>query len=227
MYRSIVCVCVMFTAPAASDSATILESATFVSPTGPVVGIAVKTLFYLGARFHLDQETLIDHIGGELSQGDDPAATTFGAIAALTPSGFPSGDPLTFQPLAVTTFVAPEQNLADLLVPLSVTLPPGDYALIFGTGRFGATTNGSFGASSAFPYDNVNTPQASYFGSGEYDNDTGQFSQYVPWGNLTDPRFNFRFLVTGTPVPEPSTMVLAALGGLTLLAYRRRKAGVS
>jgi hypothetical protein len=29
------------------------------------------------------------------------------------------------------------------------------------------------------------------------------------------------FTVVGTPVPEPSTLILAALGGLALLAYRR------
>jgi hypothetical protein len=222
MIRAIVWLIVVLAVPVICGAATILETATR-GPSGNIAGVSLVASTDIGARFHLDHETLIDHIGGEFFQDGDPSALTFGAITALSPSGFPVGGPSTFQPLAETTFVAVQGQDLDLMIPLSVTLPPGDYALIFGGNRFGATTSNDNGPSS-MPFNNVPTSQASFFTTNPviYASEAVQ-DENPPWSNATNPNAAFRFLITGTPVPEPSTVILAALGGLALLANRRRR----
>jgi hypothetical protein len=83
-------------------------------------------------------------------------------------------------------------------VPLTVSLAPGDYALVFGTGRFGAAS----GHNGEMPHDNPDTPQASYFRS---------FGDAWIDGGFD----NTRFVVTGVIVPEPSTIFLLVLSAVT------------
>jgi hypothetical protein len=63
------------------------------------------------------------------------------------------------------------------------------------------------------PQDNNNTPQASYFFG---INQSG--ASYWETGSQLS---GLRFTIYGTTVPEPSTLILAALGALAMLAYRR------
>ena len=61
----------------------------------------------------------------------------FGAVVAIGPGGdgFPSASPASFVPLAETAFGL-SFFTADVSVPLAVTIPAGDYALIFGPEPF-------------------------------------------------------------------------------------------
>jgi hypothetical protein len=211
MYRLIVCVCVMFAAPTIGVAETIFESATFGPFSDAPMGYAIANYQFQAARFHLDTETVVDHIGGRFGGNGTSKLLSFGAIAELGASGFPDASPLTFQPIASATF-SPANANADTLVPLSVTLPPGDYALIFGAGRFGSPVLPD--STTDILTHNPETPQASYFSYNELGgNDI--------WTNDADD-IGLRFFVTGTPVLEPSTLVLAVLGTTALLAYRRR-----
>ncbi len=106
--------------------------------TGGGSGPGVSTTQFIGSRFHVDQAVEVTGIGGHL--GSD--GTIFGALVSLdSPTALPSGSPIVSDPLAVTTFDAGLRS-RDLVVPLSATLEPGDYALIFGSGWFGATGTG-------------------------------------------------------------------------------------
>src|SRR5262245_12118734 len=73
------------------------------------------------------------------------ASVTNSSLGQLSPSpdptALPSGAPFDSTLVASTTFNAGFPS-TDLLTPLSVTLPPGDYALIFGSGLFGAVAEG-------------------------------------------------------------------------------------
>src|SRR5262249_10360561 len=133
----------------------ILESA-ILGTTGQNGGAIVYTQQYVGARFHVEDTVVVDHIGGHLLGDPPPAsATLFGAISPLSgPTAFPA-DNLT--PLAMTTLSPPFPS-EDILVPLSVTLNPGDYALVFGSGLFGADGAGSMATSA----DQFTTSQASF-----------------------------------------------------------------
>jgi hypothetical protein len=105
---------------------------------GSVIGILTPAPFdeYLGARFQVLAPTLVDHIGGHLS---GISGQIFGAIIPLSgPTDLPSSSTVAPIALAATTFMPPNPS-NDVLVPLSVTLAPGWYALIFGSHEFGAT----------------------------------------------------------------------------------------
>ena len=164
----------------------ILESA-HLGTTGQSGGASLFARQYLGARFHVDNTVVVDHIGGHLYGGPSPAsATLFGAIYRLSgPTAFPA-DNLT--PLAMTTLRPPFPS-SDLLVPLSVTLNHGDYALVFGSGLFGANGHGGI----AVPADQFATDQASFI----------FFEPEAGWREyrLSQPAFAPRFVITGVIIP--------------------------
>jgi hypothetical protein len=156
------------------------------SVSGPMGG---NTAQFLGVRFHLNETILVDNIGGHLSGN----GSLFGAITPLSSfNAFPAGDPLSFVPLAQVTFT-PTELSTDIRVPLSVTLNGGDYALIFGSGRFGATGFGSMANN------NIDSASANYF-----QGDSGF------WQNSSQVQ-NVRFVITGTVVPEPSVTALLGI----------------
>jgi PEP-CTERM motif len=190
---------------------TVLESAT-LGPTGQTIGVFVQSDQYLGARFQVTSTTVVDHIGGHLgANGIVGNGEILGAIVPVldTPIGFPFSTKIAPVALAEVTFTLPATS-EDLLLPLSVTLAPGSYALVFGSGEFGATGQG------IMPEDNTDTAQASYFFGGGTTN---------VWNN--GGFHNARFVVTGTvlTVPEPATLVLSGLAGLAALRGRLRRRG--
>ena len=136
----------------------------------------------------------------------------FGAIVAMN-GHLPSGSPLSdLEVLASTTFSSPGPS-SDVTVPLSVALAPGDYALIFGSGLFGATGRGYM------PFTNSDTAA----GANSY------FFWNVSQSIWKDSIYrDMRFFVSGHPtssVPEPSTYVMAAVGllGVGFLARRKKR----
>jgi len=122
----------------------IYESAT-LGPTGQTSGgLNANTVQLLGSRFSISEIVDVTDVGGHFRNpqlfGND---LIFGAIVELSgPNAFPLGDPFTGgEVLAFTTFTPPDPS-ADISIPLSITLQPGDYALVFGAGEFGATGQG-------------------------------------------------------------------------------------
>ncbi len=141
---------------AASHAANLHESAT-LGVTGETGGVSVSDRAYVGSRFTLTDTVLVTHIGGHLVGAGDKQI--FGAIVSLeSPSALPSFAPsaLADNVLASTAF-APGWPSIDVLVPLPVTLPPGDYALIFGSGTLGASGSGGM------TVNNTDRVGASYF----------------------------------------------------------------
>jgi hypothetical protein len=181
----------------------IFQSATLGPLTGG--GYLLGGSQYLGSRFSLTQPVQVQAIGGHfLVDG----GSLFGAIVSLSsPSALPSGSPFDTTTIATVTFTLPLYEDADVSIPLSVELQPGNYALIFGSGQFGASGFGGMAN------DNTDIPgQASYFwwGNNQWYNDTID---------------NTRFVVYGEVVPEPGTIALFAMasGVIALLKWRRRK----
>jgi hypothetical protein len=146
---------------------------------------------YLGARFSLASTANVTDVGGHLFGNGD--GSLFAAILQLSaPGALPSGNPFDGTTLATTTFLPPVSS-ADVSIPLSVTLGPGDYALVFGSGWFGATGSGRM------PNNNVDLPPASYF-----------YWNALPWhdGAISQIRFVVYGDLVGTAVPEPDSLLL-------------------
>jgi hypothetical protein len=195
----------IFTVAGQAHGLIIHESAT-LGPTGHTSGLNISSVQFLGSRFHIDTTTEVTHIGGHMgiTTGD-----LFGVIVSLSgPNALPSGNPFDSSEIVASTKFNPGSPSSDFLTPLSVTLSAGDYALIFGSGQFGAVGQGFMTTK------NVDIPgQASYFRWNSNGWSDGGFS-------------STRFVVAGNPIPEPTTLCLMGFGlpgVLVVVIMRRRK----
>jgi hypothetical protein len=97
----------------------------------------------------------------------------------------------------------------DFRVPVRATLTPGYYALIFGSGRFGADGEGTM------------APMCSECPGSIFYGDIGFADVFF----TLDPLNGLRFVVEGnvqpSAVPEPATFILVAGGFLSAVLLRR------
>ena len=191
---------------------TIYESAT-LGATGQTTGdVLAGGSFpqFIGARFAVTQPDQVTEIGGHLGNTN---GTLFGAIISLSSStALPSGSPFNGpEVVASTTFNAGSPS-SDFLTPLSATLTPGEYALVLGSGEFGASSTTGF-----MPTDNTDLPGASFFTW------TSLFGN-GSWQDSSTTGLDFQ--VIGNAVPEPGTLALlgaAGIGLLVVLSKHRRR----
>jgi len=181
----------------------IYESAT-LGPTGQGGGTLLDSSQFLGSRFSVTETVEVTAIGGHMQLGSfPPGGSLFGAIVDM--SGLlPAGSPFTGgEVVASTVFTAPSLS-SDVSVPLSVILPPGDYAIIFGSGQLGAFGFGSM------PSNDIDTPA----GSGSYFFWNGGISIWQDSG-IINTRFTVEgnvldVAVGGTSIPLDTTALLIA-----------------
>ncbi|KAM3093789.1 hypothetical protein ACKFKF_28770 [Phormidesmis sp. 146-12] len=174
----------MIMAPPTAQAA-ILTSAT-LGETKQIFGAPVSNVQYLGWRFRVSAPFRVTRIGGHLV-GDGGGKPIFGAIVRLSsPTAFPRAfPPAPSEVVASTTFIPPSAlttRSQDVRIPLSASLPPGNYALIFGS-----TTN--LGGIARMPINNASLPGSTYFISGG-----GTYQNLDPASGLT----NIRFVVEGS-----------------------------
>jgi hypothetical protein len=196
----------------ASGSQLLFESTQMGAPGAPG-GLSVSSSQFLGARFHLSSGAVIDGMGGHLFAGSGGNGLIFGALVRLTSlTDVPdSADLSTPDVLALTTFQLPAGPSADTFTSIApIGVPAGDYAIVFGSGLFGAT--GSAGA----PDDNVPSEinaerSLAYHGGSGFGWDVA--------GNS-----GLRFTAYGT-IPEPNGVLLFPVFGALWLRYRRAPRG--
>ena len=141
------------------------------------------------------------YMGGIVVDG-----TFFGAILSLEDSeSFPIGEPFNGSEVVASTLFTLPYGLQDHRFALSTQLAPGDYALVFGSEQLGAS-----GGVGRMPSDGMTnlpvTLDKMYWQPGNNG-----------WHNFTLPH---RFVVEGTVIPEPASLLLLGLGGLLI---RKRK----
>ena len=197
----------IFVSTAGSILATplIFESA-ILGPTGNVGGMDISSGQYLGVRFDLSSETHITHVGGHL--GELTSGGLFAAIVALPSSlGFPQFAPgnIETNSLASTVFSIGDFSSVDKLVALNTVLPQGNYALVFGSGAFGASGSGFMPTNGSV----LGTP--SFI--------TGDFGAGGVWAEGS--QNNLRFVVSAVPEPSSSIAMLGAASLLFALMRRR------
>jgi len=177
------------------------ESAT-LGTIGQTGGISISTTQFVGSRFSISQTVQVTEIGGHIQSIGD----IFGAIIQLPgPSILPSGSPFDAgEVIAFTTFL-PSSPSSDISVPLSVILPPGDYALVFGSGLFGATGLGGILTN------NPETPE----GSGSFFFFSGSSTTWINGGGIAEARFTVNgnavgVAIGGEIIPLDTTALLLA-----------------
>lgn len=122
--------------------------------TGQTGGNVFGQIQYLGVRFSVSNATTITAIGGHI--GGSLNGSVFGAIIRLTDfNDFPDSMTLsTPDVLAVTSFT-PTHPSAELVIPIGpAPVTPGVYAVMFGSGLFGASGSGFFPTNSS----NIGSP---------------------------------------------------------------------
>lgn len=116
-----------------------LESAEMGVP-GKVSGVSIAPggQSVVGWRFEVSAPFQVEQIGGHLFGSNQQPI--YGAIIALDSiTSLPQGLPFNLdEVVASTTFVPPSPS-NEILLPLTATLAPGAYALVFGTDFLGVT----------------------------------------------------------------------------------------
>ncbi len=187
------------------------------SPTGgPASGPFVSPTQMWGVRFEVASTMTTATIGGHFARFNGfsaPVGTTiFGALVALSSStDLPdSNDLSTPDVLGSAELTIPSaHNDSDIIdAPLSVTLTPGWYAVVFGTQSL---IHGGTAANGIAMDTNTDIGNPSYIALSP---GTGGV-----WGDTS--KDGFYFFVTA--VPEPSSWLMAALAAGGLLFYGRRR----
>jgi len=124
---------------------TLAVSAWQDNPTGGPTGggnWTVSTTQFLGARFTVTSTANTTAVRATFANA---SGTMFAAIVPLaTLATLPAGAPFnTGEVIVSTTFTVPSGFSNPITVPISATLSPGVYGVIFGSGLFGATGSGS------------------------------------------------------------------------------------
>ncbi len=122
----------------------IYESATTLvtgDVMGSIGGVQTDLTFSSGVRFFLDQAVIAEAIGGHFATFSEVGNNQlFGVIAGLDSAD--DVPDLDTDVIAQTLLTLPTPGFSDNISgSVSVLLQPGWYALVFGSGRFGATSD--------------------------------------------------------------------------------------
>jgi hypothetical protein len=201
-------------APARAD--TLLQTAT-LGPTGQglLFSTVIDSINYVGARFQTTQSFTLTDVQIHAATFGTGNNLLFAAIVPVTSlSSFPSSTLIAnSNPVEFHTFTAPVSNSALITIPFTGSLPAGFFALVFGSGEFGATGGG------------IATQNNPDIGSPAYL--VKLSNQYF---NVGAPNFHDMFFaVHGTTgvasaAPEPASLALLTLSGLPVVGavIRRR-----
>jgi hypothetical protein len=175
---------------AAHAGASVYESASFVDESVSGGDFYIDSSRYLGAVFTVTATESLTAIGGNFTLYGD-GNSIFGAIVPVVGGALPGDVASTAVAETLFTPAGGEQSAA-----ISGVLTPGTYAVVFGSGLFGAT--GSSGLV-----------------SGQAALGAPSFVQYGGDGSLTASAFGddtLRMTVSATTVPEPASALMIAFG---------------
>jgi hypothetical protein len=215
---------------ASADAALIYESAVVATSD---TGFGYDNNFYLASHFTLSSTVNVTSVGGNFMY---TTGSSFAAIVAVPDrTSYPTFEPemIVSNALAHSVFSTPPgNNFDDIDISMTVTLPAGEYALVIGSGAFGASGQGALTA-----YQQPWFLDHMFYATYSITNGGVVTDQFWQGGGTGDPYSEVRsegvrFFVNGdgpafvppraTPyIPEPATITLCGIGAL-LLARRRR-----
>ena len=129
---------------AAFDAAPLLAANLFETGAGAQgsAGVYLGDTSWFMHRFEITQATELETIGGNFQSFFSSPISLFGAVVSLTSSSdYPNANNLSTADLLGTTLLTVPHtgvNGQDVSAPLSLSLNPGWYAMVFGSDGFGA-----------------------------------------------------------------------------------------
>lgn len=173
-------------------AATLTLASAEMGATGQAIGPSVSATNYVGWRFKVNATTAVTEVGGHLGSIN---GNLFAAIISLTAlDAMPLGTPFADGTVKASTSFTPPSPSAEFRTPLSASLAPGSYALVFGSGKFNAS--GTAMAATNGQANIAPTTQASYvFWRQTLPN---VFNWTVGTSN------NIRFVVVGSEIAGPT-----------------------
>ncbi len=124
--------------PSALHQSVRFESAK-LGPTGQDHGFTISENQWLGVRFTTATPLRVKAIGGHISQVTP--GNLFVAVFPTSEQAIPKSPPKPEHALFIRTFDAPSVS-REVRVPADFVLPPGTYAIVFGSGAAGANAHG-------------------------------------------------------------------------------------
>lgn len=199
-----------------ANAATLYQSVAY-SPTPS--GAVISDAQYSGIRFFLDGPVDTQGFGGTFS-ATASTSPVFGALIALdSPTDFPDSMDLSSADVLGHGLLMPPSSgpAVDVTIPLATRLEGGWYAILFGSGQFGASGYAAWN----YQFTAGEAPEADlYFFIGP-DDVTGIFT----WQNLDrlasaneEPLAARAFLVgAAVPLPAAAWLFAGTLGALGLM----------
>jgi hypothetical protein len=186
-------------------TAAVLYETGALGPTGitwdqmtsdPSLGVNVSRAVFGGVRFRLTTPVALSHVGGHFVARAGADRSFFGAIVRLEgETDYPDSIDLSTPDVRGATLLTFPSASAEAFGQLDLTLEPGLYALVFGSGLFGATGAG------ASLRNNTEGGMPDYIG----------FQSGFGWGERAS-QGGKRFVIEGHFIPEPSAIVIAMIG---------------
>jgi hypothetical protein len=183
-------------------------------------GNEVDHMQFLGSEFTLNSTATISNIIGEVHSFEGPN-TFFMTLLELSGPGLPNnltGDPFggTNQLYTTTFSAAADFSSDEMSFPVSLKVPAGTYAIVFGSGLFGSPATAVGAMPGTLNGGNIVQPGANVIIW--YDHTDPQTFAGANWLNSINT--GERFVVEGTAIPEPSSAIMLSLV-LVVLAVRR------
>lgn len=199
----------LFGTPSAGQATMLFNSAT---GSALASGLTLDDYFWPTHRFEIASPTVTNLVGGYFENLTLDAISIFGAVIALSSStDFPNSlDLSTTDVLGATVIdVMPTDGIYS--GNLSLALTPGWYALVFGTGKFGADS--VVGVDMIMPSLAIDLDPQLPFTAIQAGNPYGTPPQFL--AQQASPQF--------FAAPEPATLALLAVGlvGFTFMGWRK------
>lgn len=168
-------------------------------------GNTLSDNFWPSHRFQVTGITfVVQQVGGVFSTTS--SLDVFGAIVRLSgPTDLPDTADLSSNDVLATTILHLQGGVNVTEAPLPLTLSPGWYSLVFGTGKFGASMNPNL--------------FVSLMPGHSLDGDPTQLTISIHQndGSFIPQSSHGRFFATGIPIPEPSSLLLAAMAAVGVM----------
>lgn len=191
-----------------------LSADIYFNPVGPIDGPAAAVSGqFLGARFMISSSTMLSSVGGEFQNMTGSFFVALVPLASMT--SLPAGNPAMGVPFNSGEVLAHQIFEADvgstpqiITTPFSISLTPGVYGVVFGSGLYGA---------SGYPGSNGGMPErATVPGSSSF------FWSSDPWrwqNSSLIPNEEFNVMITTVPEPAGAVLLIVGLPGIMMLRH--------